>query len=115
MHANFVHHNYPFVMLMSSLYKSFDYQDNISKIYSNSFKSKSYDCFFFLFYPGRGPIIDEVYYLQGVVDVTDWDTIMIDRCQRETRFQQVGEFEINVSYYDFKYMYFVVGTLYTFL
>lgn len=71
--------------------------------------------FFFLFYPGRGPIIDEVYYLQGVVDVTDWDTIMIDRCQRETRFQQVGEFEINVSYYDFMYMYFVLGTLYTFL
>nr|XP_011415600.2 GDP-fucose protein O-fucosyltransferase 2 [Crassostrea gigas] len=36
----------------------------------------------------RAPIIDEVYHLQGVVDVTDWDTIMIDRCQRDTRFQQ---------------------------
>ncbi|XP_022333268.2 GDP-fucose protein O-fucosyltransferase 2-like [Crassostrea virginica] len=36
----------------------------------------------------RGLVIDEVYHLQGVKQVTDWDMIKIDRCQRETRFEQ---------------------------
>lgn len=33
--------------------------------------------------------IDEVYYLQGVDSIDDWNTIKIDKCERDTSFRQV--------------------------
>ncbi|XP_055997368.1 GDP-fucose protein O-fucosyltransferase 2-like isoform X2 [Ostrea edulis] len=49
--------------------------------------------------------IDEVYYLQGVDSIDDWNTIKIDKCERDTSFRQDSTGKWRHLYFDFDELY----------
>ncbi|XP_061169362.1 GDP-fucose protein O-fucosyltransferase 2-like [Saccostrea echinata] len=56
-------------------------------------------------YLKRNQVIDEVFYLQGVKEITDWETIKIDKCQTDTRFLQDSDGKWRHLYLGFEDLY----------